>query len=135
MSYKVAGKALPILCNQENVIPKANCYKMNMHYQDVILIIIKPSIKNSLYKGRPKNGMFIAIPSNFKHIIEDVSPSYWRIQAVTVKCSSVLVYQLIFPVNSRTMNFNEAELLETLNAISDILNHILWVVDINDDFI
>ena len=81
------------------------------------------------------------ISDKFKNIIDDVSPNYWRIQGVTIKCSTLklLLINSYFPVDPRTMNINEAELLETLQHIREVLNanefnHVLWAGDINADF-
>ena len=82
--------------------------------------------------------MFVAVPDNYKNIIEDVSPNYWRLQAVILNCANfkLLLINSYFPVDTKTMNFDESELLETLNHIRNVLNmnefnHILWTGDIN----
>ena len=36
-------------------------------------MIIKPAEKNGKDSGRPKNGMFVSIPSAFKNMLKDVS--------------------------------------------------------------
>ena len=50
-------------------------------------IIFKPAIKDHL-EGRPKNGMFIALPSNLKGNVEDISPNNSRIQAILLETES-----------------------------------------------
>ena len=104
--------------------------------------IIKPAVKNIFDNGRPSNGMFIAVPNNFKNIIDDVSPNYWRLQAVILNCSNIklLLINSYVPVDPKTRNFDDSELLETLNHIRNVLNgnecnHILWTGDINSDFL
>ena len=140
-SENVVGNSLPILCNQENFILKANSYKISNALPRSHLII-KPAVKNNLDRGRPRNGMFIAVPTHFKNIIDDVSPNFWRLQAVILNCSNfrLLLINSYFPVDPRTMNFDESELLETLNHIRNVLNmnefnHILLTGDINSDFL
>ena len=86
--------------------------------------------------------MFIAVPDAYKNIVDDVSPDYWRLQAVILKCgnSRILLVNSYFPVDPRTKTFDEAELLETLDHIRNVFdknefNHILWTGDINTDFL
>ena len=140
-SSQTVGNSVPILCNQENFVLRANCYKIRNSLPD-FHTIIKPAVKQTLDNGRPKNGMFIAIPNAFKNMLNDVSPAFWRLQAATVDCSSsrIIIINSYFPVDPRTKTFNDSELLETLQHIRNILetnvfNHILWTGDINADFI
>ena len=140
-SEQMVGKSLPILCNQENFVLRANHYKINNALPGYHTII-KPAVKQTLDYGRPRNGMFIAIPDAFKNIIEDVSPDFWRLQAAVIKCSNmkIILINSYFPVDPRTLRFDDAELLETLQHIRNILdkndfNHILWAGDINSDFL
>ena len=51
---------ISILCNQENVLLKANGYMIEQALHGYH-IVFKPAEKEFL-DGRPKNGMFIAIP-------------------------------------------------------------------------
>ena len=141
MSDRVVGNSVPILCNQENFILRANSYRINNALPG-FYSLIKPAVKNNFDTGRPKNGMFIAVPDTFKNIIEDVSPNYWRLQAVILNCSNfrILLINSYFPVDPKTLNFDDSELLETLNHIRSIVNinefnHILLAGDINSDFL
>ena len=141
MSVQMVGNSIPLLCNQENFILRANSYKINKALPGYHAII-KPAVKNNLDNGRPRNGMFVAIPNSFKNIIEDVSPNFWRLQAVLIKCSnsSLLVINSYFPVDPRTNRFDDSELLEIFQHIRSILHNnefsnILWCGDINSDFI
>ena len=61
VSRQVVGDKLPILCNQENFILRDNSYKIANIFPD-FQVLINPAVKTSQDKGRPKNGMFIAIP-------------------------------------------------------------------------
>ena len=121
-SNQVAGNALPIICNQENFILKANAYTLinalPNHY-----LIIKPAEKPSLEGGRPKNGMFIAFLLLYKSSVEDVSPSHWRIQAAILKCSSykILIINSYFPTDPQTRKYDDTELIETLHCIRNLL--------------
>ena len=88
-SSSVVGNKIPILCNQENFILRANSYKINQALPSSSLII-KPADKSSHCTGRPRGGMFIAVPDFFKNNIQDVSPAHWRLQAALI----VVVYCL-----------------------------------------
>ena len=72
-------KYYPILCNQENFILKANNYKISQCLPHA-RIFFKKAIKDSL-NGRPKNGMFIAVPFEIKDYVEDVSPTHPKVQS------------------------------------------------------
>lgn len=68
----VNGNKLSILCNQENFVLKANSYKIRKALPGYYAII-KPAIKTSHDKGRPKGGLFIAVPEIIKNELKDVS--------------------------------------------------------------
>ena len=103
-------------------------------------IYFKEAVMESSY-GRPKNGMFIAVPKEIKENVKDVSPDHWRTQAIlvnTVNCK-ILVINSYFPTDPKTHDFDAADLLSTLATINDVLNtnnfdHIVWAGDLNADF-
>ena len=70
----------PILCNQENVLLQGNRFKIKKCLPNT-RIFGKKAVKDSL-EGRPKNGMFIAVPHE---IGGDASPNHWRVQAIVLK--------------------------------------------------
>ena len=70
---KNSGSSYSILCNQENFLLQGNSYKINQCLKDAH-VIFKSAIKNSHDNGRPKNGMFIAVPLEMKEYVLDVSP-------------------------------------------------------------
>ena len=138
VSEQFSGNRIPILCNQENFILKGNCYKILKSIPG-FSFIIKPAVKQAQDKGRAKNGMFIAFPDPIKSQIEDVSPTFWRIQAAILKSSNsnLLIINSYFPVDSRN---DGGELLETIEAIKHVIeqnefSNILWLGDINCDFL
>ena len=83
VSDKVVGDKVPILCNQENVILKGNYYKI-LQTLSGFHLFINSAVKNSFDKGRPKGGMFIAVPNFMKSQVSDVSPGHWRVQAIVI---------------------------------------------------
>ena len=141
ISEEVVGDKLPILCNQENFILRDNSYKITNvlpGYQ----VLINPAVKNSHDKGRPKNGMFIAIPEKIKNNVKDVSPGYWRIQAALIKFGnfSTLLINSYFPTDPQRANADNSELQETIRYIKEVINKndfdgLLWAGDINADFL
>ena len=85
--------------------------------------------------------MFIAFPDCFKNRVLDVSPDFWRIQAVKIqfKSSSLLLINSYFPTDPQRNNCDESELLETLGHVRNTLlinscDKVLWAGDINSDF-
>ena len=101
-----------------------------------------PAIKETHDKGRAKNGMFIALPNFMKSQIEDISPGYWRLQAIIIKTGNqrLLLINSYFPTDPSTIRFDDAELMETLEYIRKIFDDnqfssVIWAGDINCDFI
>ena len=141
LSPYVNGNKYAILCNQENFILKGNSYKIRKALPG-FMTIIKPAVKNSHDKGRPKGGMFIAVPDSLKNFVKDVSPVFWRTQAVMININrfKTLVINSYFPTDPGTVAFDDSELLETLQSIKLVIDQnefekILWLGDINTDFI
>ena len=67
-----SGSSYSVLCNQENFLLRGNGYKIKQCLTDAH-VIIKSAINNSHDNGRPKNGMFIAVPAKIKEYVSDVS--------------------------------------------------------------
>ena len=139
-SKEVVGNSLPVLCNQENFVLKSNTYKINNALPG-FHIVLKPAVLSSCDRGRPKGGLFIALPVSLRNCLVDVSPTNWRLQAVLLNCESsrILLINSYFPVDTRLNNYDEAELIETLQCIQTIINNvqhdaIIWAGDINTDF-
>ena len=61
-----------IICNQENFLLKNNEYIAKQILPDHH-VIVKPATKEG-FDGRPKNGMFIAIPIFYKDKFNDLTP-------------------------------------------------------------
>ena len=87
LKKELVGARTPILCNQENFMLRENAYKLKNAFPDHQLII-NPAIKKDLTHGRPSNGMFIAFPVSIRDQVTDVSPGFWRLQAVKIKSKS-----------------------------------------------
>ena len=82
--------------------------------------------------------MFIAFPNSIKSNISDVSPGFWRVQAIKIKLanSTLLLINTYFPTDPRRANCDETDLLETIGHINDVVrkndfDDILWAGDIN----
>ena len=86
-SQETVGDKLPVICNQENFILRDNSYKLTSALPG-FQVLSNPAVKNNHDRGRPKNGMFIAFPDEIKNNVTDVSPCFWRLQAVKVKFGS-----------------------------------------------
>jgi hypothetical protein len=136
---KNAGNNLPILCNQENFLLKANLFKIkqclpNSH------IFFKPASKQGI-TGRPKNGMFIAIPKAIKNRTTDVSPASSRVQAIIIERENkkLLVINSYFPQDSQNSEVSLSDLSTTLLSIRETINNnnfddLIWTGYINADF-
>ena len=105
-------------------------------------LVINPAVKNNLDTGRPKNGMFIAFPNSIKNNISDVSPGFWRVQAIKIQLadSTLLLLNTYFPTDPRRANQDDTDLQETLSKIKEVIRNndfddIIWAGDINADFV
>ena len=135
-----SGCTASILCNQENFILKSNGYVIKQALPGY-LILFKPAVKESL-DGRPRNGMFIAVPEIMKERIKDISPNHWRIQAALIQMDDlkrILIVNSYFPQDSKSPIYIDPELEETITEINNLLmNHsfddVIWMGDINTDF-
>ena len=120
----LAGNKLPILCNQENFLLRSNNYLLDKSFPNCH-IVFKPASKET-FLGRPKNGMFIAVPDCMKDAIRDVSPNHWRLQAITITVGqcTILVISCYFPNNPNTVEFDEEPLQEVFNYIQETIENV-----------
>ena len=141
VSDQVVGDNFPIICNQENFILKGNFYKI-LQAVDGFHFIINPAIKVNLDRGRPKGGMFIAVPDSIKSQVTDVSPGHWRVQAVVISSteSRTLLLNTYLPCdNGRMAGGAIEEVLEVIEVLRKVIEEnncdsVLWCGDINTDF-
>ena len=136
VSDNTVGSSIPILCNQENFILRGNFYKIRQTLPE-FHIIFNPAVKNSLDKGRPRGGMFIAVPSSIKGLVEDKSPGHWRVQAV--KIASTLLINTYLPCDSQNAANAQDETVEVLEVVKRLIdscscNSVIWCGDINANF-
>ena len=128
-----------ILCNKKNFLLKGNNYKVAQCLPNA-RVIFKEEIKDSC-GGRPKNGMFVAIPLEIKELILDVSPTHWRVQAIILSTpSNKLLIMNYFPTDHRVNGFDTTDLFSTLSAANSVLmenehDSVIWGGDINTDFL
>ena len=137
---QTVGNNIPILCNQENFVLRGNFYKI-LQTLPGFHIFINPAVKGSLDKGRPRGGMFIAVPNSIKSQVADVSPGHWRVQAITISSNSscTLLINTYFPCDTRHAmdDLNEAiEILEIVKKLIDSTgcNSVIMAGDLNTDF-
>ena len=101
---------------------------------------MNPAVKDEQNTGKPKGGLFIAIPDSIKNLIKDVSPGHWRLQAVIISSpsSKTLLINSYFPTDSRNENVEEAfEILEIIKNIIEThpCDAVVWAGDLNADFL
>ena len=140
VSGQSVGNKLPILCNQENFILGGNFYKI-LQTLPGFHIFINPPVENSLDRGRPKGGMFIAVPDSIKSQVADVSPGHWRVQAITISSTSscTLLINTYFPCDTRLAIHDLNEAIEVLEIVKKLIdstgcNSVIMTGDINTDF-
>ena len=132
---------LPILCNQENFLLKSNGYIIEQSVPE-LHIIFKPATKVFL-DGRPKNGMFIAIPKSMKSKAKDVSPNNSRLQAIILDTGhnkNLLIINAYFPQDPKTIEYHvDSNLEDILAAIGNLIgtcacDDVIIAGDLNIDF-
>ena len=135
---KIAG-CDAIICNQENFVLRKNGYTIEQTLPDH-KVIFKAAVKKSL-DGRPKNGMFIAIPKSMNVLsIKDVSPDSFRVQSVLINIGEckLLLFNCYFPTDPGT-DFDESELLLMMSSMEKVIeanqfDRVVIAGDINADF-
>ena len=141
ISSNVVGDKIPIVCNQENFILRNNSYKINQALPEC-QVFIKPAVKETHSSGRPKGGLFVAVPEYFRNNVQDVSPNFWRIQAILIKTqgSTILLINSYFPVDTRGARVDDDELNQIFESIRGIIaentfSFFILCGDINCDFL
>ena len=102
-------------------------------------VIFKPATKDGM-DGRPKNGLFIAVPIFLKENVKEIPVESKRLQGVivTVESFRILLINSYFPTDPRS-DFDEIDLLMLLTEIQKIIDendfdYMVLVGDINADF-
>ena len=142
MSFSAVGHNVPLLCIQEHFLLKGNLFKIDQAFPGCH-VIPKPALKETLDRGRARNGMAIIMPATFKNHVSDISPNHWRIQAVIVTSnkSKMLLINSYFPTDDQLALGNEiGELIEVLEAIGNLISStnfdsLLLLGDINADLL
>ena len=117
-----SGFTYPVLCNQENFVLRGNGYQIKNCLPDAH-VIIKEAVKSTHDEGRPRNGMFIAVPVELKEFVTDVSPNHWRVQAILLHTvdNIIMIINTYFPTDSKVSDFDASELMTILSIIQDLL--------------
>ena len=104
-------------------------------------IFFKPANTKNDLNGRPKNGMFVAVPICLKESVQDVSPLSSRIQRILIETQNdkIMLLNTYFPTDPRSNDFDETDLLLTLSGVKEVIdNHdfdrLVWTGDINAEF-
>ena len=67
--------------------------------------------RSNMIQGRPKNGMFIAIPQEMKDNVQDISPNHWRLQAVVINTLGNKKFLIMyFPTDPKIQDFDYSDL-------------------------
>ena len=137
-NFSLMAGCKTFIFNQENFLLKNNGYMARNALPDHYLFI-KPAVKDGL-EGRPKNGMFIAVPASLKEFAKKVTVNSDRLQCIITEMSSskLLLINSYFPTDPR-VDFDENDLLTLLADIRKIVDendfdHVILGGDINADF-
>ena len=97
-------------CNQQNFLLRSNGYKIKQCLPGAH-VVFKEAVKDTHDDGRPKNGLFVAVPAVMKEYVEDISPNHWRVQAVLVRTteSSIIIINTYFPTDPKSTDFDSSD--------------------------
>ena len=95
-------KTIPIICVQEHFLLRSNSYKVKQCLPDNHLYFKSAVMDSDL--GRPKNGMFIAVPSEIKENVKARGGGVWPKKIDSV-CLDIFYY--LSYVGSGTFYRNE----------------------------
>ena len=129
----------PILCNQQNFLLQGNRYLAKKCLPDARLVF-KNAVKDN-FEGRPKNGMFIAIPDVIKQQVNNASPAHWmEVPGYYSIDLRILLINSYFPTDPKTATSDTSDLHSTLSATNSVIednefDKLIWTGDINADFI
>ena len=121
-----------------------NIYKLQSKFQNYELFSL-PARKSSsrIHRGRPSGGLCLYYHKKIQHLVTHIPvPNSNRVQGISVK---MLNYKLVFinvyfPTDPRVNNFNDDELIKTLEDIKFIVNDcdrddkVILLGDFNTDF-
>ena len=131
---------VPVLCNQENFTLKGNDHIIRNALPDYH-VFIKPATKDHL-EGRPKNGMFVALPLKLRSKAKDVSPNNSRVQAILLETDNgqVMIINVYFPSDPKTKMYQiDSDLEDVFASIENVIerhpcNSVVIAGDLNTDF-
>ena len=136
--------SISVCAIQEHMQLKANLYRIASKFNNYETFSI-PAYKNNefLHKGRPSGGLSLIYSRNIMNCVEHITvPNSYRVQGIKVKFpqQNYVFINTYFPTDPRVENFDETELIETLEDIKYILDscentdNLILLGDFNTDF-
>ena len=99
---------------------------MNPERRQLHIVIAKPAYKdtNTQTRGRAKGGLAIIMPKHVRKHIKIIECDSWRIQPLllTIKLKKVLIINVYFPTDPKTINGECNELEDCLARLSSLIN-------------
>ena len=128
---------------QEHFQLSPNIYKIQNKFDNYIVFTIPAHKGNEhIHKGRPSGGLAILCHKRIQNLVEHITvPNSNRVHGVSVNLPSgkLIFINVYFPTDPRTVNFNDAELIQTIQDINYISNNfdnahnVILVGDFNTD--
>ena len=86
----VYGSQVPIFCLQEHFTMRNNLYKISKSFPNYTVLSV-PAIKDCQVqnRGRPKGGLSIILPKEYRKSIKLIKCEYWRIQPIVLEINNV----------------------------------------------
>ena len=87
---KSSGSQIPIFCVQEHFTMRNNLYKISKSFQNFTVVSV-PAFKDCQVqdRGRPKGGLSIILPKDYRKSLKLIKCEYWRIQPLILNVNNV----------------------------------------------
>ena len=129
---------------QEHMQLSSHLFKLTSKLKDYDMFSI-PAYKHCdrIHKGRPSGGLGLLYHKKIQNIVNHITvPNSHRVHAISVDITGfkVVFVNVYFPNDPRTVNFNDEELIKTIQDINFIFNEcdrddkVILLGDFNTDF-
>ena len=127
------------MCLQEHFLLRNNLGKLSKYFNKYS-VLAKPTFKDfsNQTRGRPKGGLAVIIPKQFRKFIKIIECDSWRIQPLilTIKDMKLLLINVYFPTDPKNIHGENLELENCLAKISSIISsqkfhHLCLAGDLN----
>ena len=144
LNFILVTHGILICAIQEHMQLEGNLYRIASKFNSYETFSI-PAFKNNevIHQGRPSGGLSLIYSRKIMNYVEHITvPNSYRVQGIKVKLpqQTFVFINTYFPTDPRNENFDDSELIETLEDINFILDtcehsdNLILLGDFNTDF-